>query len=453
MYLEPISLGYSCDVKYQLSRNLYFRWFPTHSETQFRNMLFRWLQQPTRFRRNIFDWMIAPFSAVCAYLENDFQGVFERGDLELHDDGRKVRHRDLLTIHPHDFKPGPDGRYTDALIDEQYPAARAKFDYLAARFRRHLQTPGPYLYVFKEIRALQDIERLRDLLGARNEAHLFQLLLVDNRGAVNQVLNALRGQAVKGWLPGGCDKAPDRKWEGDDAAWDAILGRFALDVHADGGARHAGPPPWAVLPPPPIYDLAHPPREGWRTMIEADGPEQFSKIFDYVDPTRANASLTSENGRLVLESPSADAHFFCHFQPVAVLGDGGWVRLRMTWPDQCPVGERMLVSLQDQDCRNYRLAHEEQDRKALSWGRVPADIDGLRLVFTPTTAGRSSPPLSVGLDLHRDAIVPESDLIRQDEIPVEFHMPTGPSGSAAANPWWRRLGAAIARNALSGRQR
>lgn len=451
IFLEPISLGYSCDVKYQISRNLYFRWFPDHTETQFRNMLFRWLEQPTRFRRHIFDWMIAPFPAVCAYLERDFQGVFERADLELYEDGRKVRHRELLTIHPHDFRPGPDGLYTAALIDQQYPAGRAKFDYLAERFRRHLSTPGPYLYVFKEIRALQDIQRLRDLLSARSDAHLFQLLLVDNRGAVNQVLNEMRGQAVKGWLPGGCDKALDRRWEGDDAAWDAILSRFDLDLHVDGGSPHAGPPPWTVLPPPPVFDLSDPPTKDWLTYLEAEGADAFMGTFGYVDPPRADASLIREHGRLILQDPSAEAHFFCHFQPVAVLRDAGWVRIRLAWPRDVPREERMVVSLQDQGCRNYRFALEEDDSGVRAWARIPWDVDDVRLVFTPAGA-RSAPPSAVALDLYRPDVVPAGELTRRDEAPAEFRVPVGPLAAAAASPWKRRLSAVLASAGLTRRQ-
>jgi hypothetical protein len=435
VFLEPISLGYSCDVKYQVSRNLYFRWFPDHSETQFRNMLFRWLRQPTRFRRHIFDWMIAPLPAVCAYLESDFQGVFERADLELHEDGRKVRHRDLLTIHPHDFRPGKDGLYTEEIIDRQYAEARAKFEYLAERFRQHLRTPGPYLYVFKEIRALDDVERLRKLLQARSPHHLFQLLLVDNRGAVNQVLNQLKGQAVKGWLPGGGDKPPERRWEGDDAAWDAILNRFELDLHADGGAVHDGPPPWAIRPPPPVFDLRSPPASGWRPLIEADGAEAFLSRFDFVDPLDpAVRAKVGEHGVMV-ERPSPEAHFFCHFQPVAVLADAAWVRLELAWPEGSNPAERMAVSLQDQDCRNYRMTVEPTANGLRAWTRVSWDVDDLRLVFTPAPGARSAAPVKAVLEVHGPGVVPAGEVQRQAGPVAEYQAPAAPAPAG----WWSRL--------------
>ncbi len=438
VFLEPISLGYSCDVKYQVSRNLYFRWFPDHTETQFRNMLFRWLSQPTRFRRHIFDWMIAPLPAVCAYLENDFHGVFEREDLELHDGGRKVRHRTLLTIHPHDFRPGKDGLYSEATIDQQYADARAKFEYLAERFRRHLTSPGPYLYVFKEIRPLSEVQRLRDLLQARSPDHLFQLLLVDNRGAVNQVLNELRGQAVKGWLPGGCDKAPERRWEGDDAAWDAIMNRFTLDLHAEGQSPYRGPAPWAVRPPPKVFDLSAPPADGWRTLLAVDGAASFLAQYGYVDPLAPSVQPQASEAGIVVERPSPEAHFFCHFQPVAVLADAAWVRVDLAWPEGTASSERMLVSLQDQDCRNYSLAVEQTALGLRAWARVSWDVDDLRLVFTPAAGPRSAAPVKAAIALHGPGIVPPGEVKVEAAAAAEYQAPAGPPPRGL----WSRLKAA-----------
>ena len=424
LVLEPISLGYSCDVKYQVSRNLYFRWRPDYDETQFRNMLFRWLNQPTRFRRHIFDWMIAPLPAVVAYLESDFKGVFELEDLELIEGDRKVRHRTLLTIHPHDFKPGPDGRYTAELVAQQYPAARQKFEYLAERFRRHLLTPGPYLYVFKEIRATEDVRRLRDLLSARSPDHLFQLLLVDNRGAVNQVLNEFRGQAVKGWLPGGvCDKAPERQWEGDDAAWDAILDRFALDVHADGGVRHDGPPPWSVLPTPKRFDLKQPPTDGWRVLLQAEGAQSFGAQFDFVDPLKPDARPVEAAASLMLQAPSPEAHFFCAMRPVSVLQEGAWVRVTLDWPPGAPPAVRMSMSLQDHGCRHYALASKAEGDKVRFWGRVSRDVEDVRLVFTPPAGEVAYAPSAVLLELHAPAIVAADEAAAGELATAEYFAP------------------------------
>ncbi len=230
---EPISLGYSCEVKYQLSRVLYARKFPDGDENEFRNMLLSPEYGQRHFERHIFDWQIVPFAAVLAYLERDFQGVFEREDLYV--DNGEVTHRQLGTRHPHEFH-AVNGVLDDAAIDAGYPAARGKFDHLANKFREHLKQPGPFLYVHKEIRIYDEAVRLMQLLRARNPAHAFKLLFVGYDGE-DQMLDALQGEVFKAWAPMTADKPQDRQWEGDNRRWDEILKPWSLTVH--GGDRIA----------------------------------------------------------------------------------------------------------------------------------------------------------------------------------------------------------------------
>jgi hypothetical protein len=242
---EPISIGYSCEVKYQLSRTLYMRRFPDGDETDLRNMLLTSERSQRSFRRHIFDWQITPFAAVLTYLEADFQGVFEREDLHVVDG--EVAHRTLSTRHPHEFH-AIDGVLDDAAIDAGYPAARAKFEHLASRFRAHLLQPGPFLYVCKEIRVHEEAVRLMDLLRARNPDHALKLLFVGYDGE-DQNLDGLRGQAFKAWVPLESGKPADRAWEGDNPAWDALLQPWSLTIHGGG-------------PIPRTHDDVAPPKTG-----------------------------------------------------------------------------------------------------------------------------------------------------------------------------------------------
>jgi hypothetical protein len=228
---EPISLGYSCEVKYQLSRALFVRKYPDGLENEFRNMLLTPEYGQRNYERHIFDWQIAPFAAVLKYLESDFRGVFERAD--LHVENGEVTHRWLGTRHPHEFH-AINGVLDEAAIDAEYPAARGKFDYLAAKFRRHLERPGPFLYVHKEIRIYDEAVRLMQLLHARNPDHAFKLLFVGYDGE-DQMLDALSGEVFKAWAPAVVDKPAGREWEGDNARWDEILRPWPLAVH--GGDR------------------------------------------------------------------------------------------------------------------------------------------------------------------------------------------------------------------------
>jgi hypothetical protein len=220
----PVSLGYSCEVKYQLSRVLYERRHPQGHEDDFRRSLMTPELGQQSFERHVFDWQIVPFEAVLGYLEADFQGVFEREDLQAINND--VEHRRLKTRHPHDFHP-LDGVLDEQAIDRGYAAARSKFEHLAAKFRRLLNTPGPHLYVFRQIRIYDDAVRLLQLLSARNPQHQPKLLFVDAEGQ-DQTLTALEGEVFRGWLPLQPDKPDHRRWEGDDAGWTRILAPFNL---------------------------------------------------------------------------------------------------------------------------------------------------------------------------------------------------------------------------------
>jgi hypothetical protein len=388
---EPISLGYACDVKYQVSRNLYFRIHPDHSETDFRNMLFRWLRQPTFFKRHIFDWAITPHAAVCAYIEADFQGVFEREDLVIGEDGN-VHHPRLRTIHPHDFTKGPDGRVSVETLDAEYPAARSKFDHLAERFRRHLETPGPYLYVMGEIRPFAEVQRLMNLLHSRSPEHRFELLLTDKAGAVNQVLLGLTDTASKGWLPASPpDKLADRLWEGDDDAWSAILDRFRiglpgielattprLDAAEKGIERQQG--------------IAPPAQADWRLLAEASG-DLLQAGFDYVGDRDA---IVGDGEALRFRGSGADDHVFTHFLPTATAAVGGWARIRVRWPADAP---RAVLLLQDQDCRTPGLTVVQgENADHVSIAQLGPDVDHLRLVFLPV-AGEGGLPARITLEV------------------------------------------------------
>jgi hypothetical protein len=229
---EAISLGFACEVKYQLSRNLYFRQHPTGSEWDFRAMLMTPDYGSRPFERHIFDWQITPFEAVLAYLEADFRGVFEREDLVWAADGSgEVEHRRLKTRHPHDFKP-VDGAHDGRAIDLQYEAARAKFEHLAGKFRDLIRQKGAQLFVFRQIRIYDDAVRLLELLNHDGPGRDVRLLFAGYDGE-DQHLGALEGKVFKAWAPLRADKAGDRQWEGDDARWDALLAPFRLKLPGD----------------------------------------------------------------------------------------------------------------------------------------------------------------------------------------------------------------------------
>jgi hypothetical protein len=221
---EPISLGVRCETKFQMCRALYLQAYPDAGVQRLREALAA-RRGSSAFVRHIFDWQITPPETVAEYLERDFQGVFEREDLFVADNG-EVAHRSLGTRHPHEFH-GVDGRFDEALLDAQYPAARARFERLAARFRRHLLSPGPFLYLQNARPQREVAARIVKALGARSERHQFQLLFAEPPGG-GPGLEGIDPRILQAELAPVITKPPEQMWEGDDDVWDTVFARYPI---------------------------------------------------------------------------------------------------------------------------------------------------------------------------------------------------------------------------------
>jgi hypothetical protein len=296
--------------------------------------------------------------------------------------------------------PPPKGRLTEALVDAQYPDFRSKYEFLAQRFRDLLGTPGSYLYIYREIVTQTDARRLAALLGARSPEHRFQFLFVDVKGAVNQVLTDVGVPTVKGWLPADCDKAADRQWEGPDAAWDAVLGRFDLGLHG----LHT-PAGLALTQADAIVGPSgRPPAKGWRTLLATHGADTFLRDFSFADSAGVGRHLVDDD-RAAFAHPLPDDHFYCQFLRAGLDGQPGWARVTFDWGAD---GTRASVGLQDQDCRHPRALSLIE--KPLRSGHrqvmilpLDSDVEQLRLVAMPTGNGRSVLPSRMTLEVVPDA--------------------------------------------------
>lgn len=78
----------------------------------------------------IFDWQVTPPAAIHAYLERDFQGLFELDDLQTQDG--IVWNSRFGTSHEHEFPAGIDD------LERHYARARARHDHLCRNTRRYL---------------------------------------------------------------------------------------------------------------------------------------------------------------------------------------------------------------------------------------------------------------------------------------------------------------------------
>lgn len=240
----PVSIGNTCEARMQISRVLQFRRHPETSHAAFRLKMLP-PHAADVFGWDLFDWQGTPLTAVMAYLREDFQGVFERGDLAPSEIG--VMHRRLGAEHMHDFakwRGKGEPAFTQAMIDLGYPSARAQFDEMAEAFRRRLASPGPYLYVHvcEDIPTELTVRQLIRMLGARSPDHRFHLLFVGFEDEDSD-LSALSDQVSKAYRPrpARLPRPGTNEWEGDYAAWDKALAPFDLLLPGESPSRSAAP--------------------------------------------------------------------------------------------------------------------------------------------------------------------------------------------------------------------
>lgn len=228
---QPLSLGNTCEAKFQIARVLQFRRDPDSSEMAFRLALLPPRRSKHRFGWELFDWQGTSLKAVQHYLEHDFHGLFEREDLAV--ESEAVLHRNLRTFHEHDFEvllDDPRAKVTEEVIDRGYPAVRARFDAMVARFRATLHTPGPYLYVHvcEDIPTDWDVQRLVTALRALSQDHRFRLLFVGYEDSDTPWGDYAHKVADKAFRPRAWNKPEGRSWEGPDEAWSAALAPYTL---------------------------------------------------------------------------------------------------------------------------------------------------------------------------------------------------------------------------------
>ena len=265
---EPISLGATCETKFQIARALYFQRFPnkTHASLQLAMM-------PPARGRPLFPWRLfdcqgTTVPAICTYIERDFEGVFEREDLVGCAEG--VVHRTVGANHLHEFEGLANDFATISAEDfaKAYAQARPQFDAMARRFRRMLTLPGPYLYVHacELFPPEAEIHRLIAALGSRSSEHRFHILMLGYEGEwletepyggmVTAFHRPYRGVQPRKW----------NWWDIDYGVWDEALAPFRLGQHpveddpqqsAAGVPESMADPGTVPMSPPPAAPRLH----------------------------------------------------------------------------------------------------------------------------------------------------------------------------------------------------
>jgi len=126
------------------------------------------------FRKGVFAWQGTPSEAFIDYLRNDFDGMFERGDLAVRD-GRVFNVR-FGTSHLHAFSDP-----SEAGIDRHYAAARGRHDHLCAVAREAIDDPAPTAFIFGG-RLPADVHgRIEHEIARRRDGALFDVIAIDDR--------------------------------------------------------------------------------------------------------------------------------------------------------------------------------------------------------------------------------------------------------------------------------
>lgn len=174
-------------------------------------------------RAHFFDWLDLDFESVLALLDTDFRDVLLPGSAEPFSEGLCAHDRGTGIRFFHEFTPQPGQPLAQADIEAQIATVRAKFAYLADRWREQTGSPERVLYVhhdaFDEL-ADSDLRRLHRLLTRRHPGHRFALLWL--RRTPPDSVAALPPGVVWDTVP----EVPGH-WQGDDDAWDRVF--HALD--------------------------------------------------------------------------------------------------------------------------------------------------------------------------------------------------------------------------------
>jgi hypothetical protein len=174
---------------------------------------------------HFFDWLEIDLEFVQKAIETDFRGLLLPGRMALTTDGPGALDLDAGIAFHHEFTARPGADLTVADVEDQLPAVREKMAFLATRWRELAASRARVLYVrqnTKDVESVADVCLLRDTIADRYPGHDFAILWLC-RSLPEDVHKLPMGIAYRevGLVPG--------RWQGDDAAWDAVFGSLSDD--------------------------------------------------------------------------------------------------------------------------------------------------------------------------------------------------------------------------------
>jgi hypothetical protein len=192
----------------------------------FQNQAFNPSERSVEFDTNVFDWQVTPFPVVTEYIRRDFRGVFELEHLAINQEYDATVNTQMSTSHKHAFHPTGD-RLSDQDIRSQYPVARAKFEYLADKFRSVLASDGPIVYVLlcrDFVPSVWQIAAFIRCIKQRNPKQAFRLAMVGIEGKYRRPILIWFGGRVS-WHVIAAPKDKD-VWGGDNESWGRVIGKL-----------------------------------------------------------------------------------------------------------------------------------------------------------------------------------------------------------------------------------
>src|SRR5271165_6296285 len=96
---------------------------------------------------NMFDWWITPGDGLVLLIENDFDGLFARENLQMVGDRRSVANLRYGILHHHDFHRNDEEDRVVAIDEERRQRNLEKFGYLKRRWDDLDRNQDPVLFV------------------------------------------------------------------------------------------------------------------------------------------------------------------------------------------------------------------------------------------------------------------------------------------------------------------